>query len=84
MLCMRYLIIDRHRQRYINLAPGGSPVIAPIKDHQSVPWVTLFTKPAFWCVPLYCVLILIAILHIYFFSTNETKIIDVSSCTHGR
>ncbi|KAK7100474.1 voltage-gated purine nucleotide uniporter SLC17A9-like isoform X1 [Littorina saxatilis] len=49
MLCMRYFLVARHRQRYINLGPNGSPVVSMgAKDSQSVPWITLFTKSAFW------------------------------------
>ncbi|XP_076440135.1 LOW QUALITY PROTEIN: voltage-gated purine nucleotide uniporter SLC17A9-like [Babylonia areolata] len=50
MLAMRHFLIQRHRQRYINMGPGGSPVSSTpvVRESQSVPWVTLFTKPAFW------------------------------------
>ena len=54
MLCMRYLLIDRHRRKYIpvispgdkdkNILPG--PGGKDLKS--STPWVSLFFKSAFW------------------------------------
>ncbi|XP_052775661.1 solute carrier family 17 member 9-like isoform X1 [Mya arenaria] len=45
MLCMRYLLIDRHRQKYL-------PVILsekkPPPKETSTPWTSLFFKSAFW------------------------------------
>ncbi|KAL8590485.1 hypothetical protein ACOMHN_011698 [Nucella lapillus] len=50
MLAMRYFVINRHRQRYIHMGLGGSPISSapPVRESQSVPWIILFTKPAFW------------------------------------
>ncbi|KAK7482245.1 hypothetical protein BaRGS_00026488 [Batillaria attramentaria] len=47
MLVVRYCLIDRHRKRYVTTGSASSASL-PAKEHQSVPWITLFTKPAFW------------------------------------
>lgn len=51
MLCMRYLLINRHRRKYIPVISVGDKNIlpGPGKDKKSsTPWVSLFFKSAFW------------------------------------
>ncbi|KAK3602604.1 hypothetical protein CHS0354_034330 [Potamilus streckersoni] len=52
MLITRYCVINRHRQKYlpfITVVDEDSLVVKGLhKDSRSVPWVTLFVKPAFW------------------------------------
>ncbi|XP_062609999.1 voltage-gated purine nucleotide uniporter SLC17A9-like [Saccostrea cucullata] len=52
MLCMRYLIIERHRRKYLQpptLTVSDNTVLAEkFPEKKSVPWLMLFVKPAFW------------------------------------
>lgn len=49
MLVARYFLIAQHRERYITVgAVSPLPGPATVKEHQTVPWITLLTKPAFW------------------------------------
>ena len=47
MLCMRYLLIDRHRQKYLPVIMADKRASMPT-DPKTTPWVTLFFKSAFW------------------------------------
>ena len=52
---MRYLLIDRHRRKYIPVISVGDKdkniLPGPGKDDKSsTPWVSLFFKSAFWYV----------------------------------
>ncbi|XP_069126561.1 voltage-gated purine nucleotide uniporter SLC17A9-like isoform X1 [Argopecten irradians] len=50
MLLLRYLLIEKHRKKYVPLvsvADGSGPK-STHKAEKSVPWLTLFVKPAFW------------------------------------
>ncbi|XP_035826482.1 solute carrier family 17 member 9 isoform X2 [Aplysia californica] len=54
MLLMRYMLIARQRNKsvVVSLADAPLPDLATSKDkpetRSSVPWILLFTKPAFW------------------------------------
>ncbi|CAG5133071.1 unnamed protein product [Candidula unifasciata] len=52
MLVMRYMLIARHREKLVLASLGEAPLIDSSKvkpePKSAVPWVTLFTKPAFW------------------------------------
>ncbi|XP_060571518.1 voltage-gated purine nucleotide uniporter SLC17A9-like isoform X1 [Ruditapes philippinarum] len=50
MLCMRYILINRHRLKYIPMTVIEKRDIPPVstKDSSSTPWVTLFFKLSFW------------------------------------
>lgn len=55
MLSMRYFLIARHRQRHITMGVSSTPVVSMAsRDSQSVPWISLFTKPAFWSAHCLC------------------------------
>lgn len=51
LLLLRYCLISKHREKYVVVSLADN-VVAPgktvPKDTSSVPWLTLFTKCAFW------------------------------------
>ncbi|KAH3809294.1 solute carrier family 17 member 9-like isoform X1 [Dreissena polymorpha] len=48
MLCMRYFLIHRHRQKYLPFISIEKKPPPPSAINAPTPWVTLFFKPAFW------------------------------------
>ncbi|CAC5387812.1 solute carrier family 17 member 9-like isoform X2 [Mytilus californianus] len=49
MLGMRYILIAKHRKKYLPFIMAENLADKPIKkDKEKVPWLTLFVKPAFW------------------------------------
>ncbi|XP_063399650.1 voltage-gated purine nucleotide uniporter SLC17A9-like isoform X2 [Mytilus galloprovincialis] len=49
MLGMRYILIAKHRKKYLPFIMAENLADKPIKkDQEKVPWLTLFVKPAFW------------------------------------
>ncbi|ESP00567.1 hypothetical protein LOTGIDRAFT_112031, partial [Lottia gigantea] len=48
MLGLRYFLIKKHRLNNINVRLDEGPNPNKIRGQPAVPWVTLFTKPAFW------------------------------------
>ncbi|XP_078317046.1 voltage-gated purine nucleotide uniporter SLC17A9-like isoform X2 [Crassostrea virginica] len=52
MLCMRYLVIERHRRKYMQpptVSVSDNTILAEkFPEKKSVPWLMLFVKPAFW------------------------------------
>lgn len=49
MLCMRYILINRHRHKYMPfVSVDKKPPPAAPKEQSSTPWVTLFFKASFW------------------------------------
>ncbi|XP_067678257.1 voltage-gated purine nucleotide uniporter SLC17A9-like isoform X1 [Haliotis asinina] len=49
MLIMRYCLVNHHRKKYISLhSHDGSGYPDKAKEAHGVPWITLFTKAAFW------------------------------------
>jgi len=51
MLAMRYLLINRHRHKYVPIVDVEKkldPAVGIKESDKSTPWVTLFFKSAFW------------------------------------
>ncbi|KAK6180103.1 hypothetical protein SNE40_012312 [Patella caerulea] len=50
MLCVRYFLINKHRKSYATVRMDDAPSSAKFRGQPAVPWVSLFTKPAFWSI----------------------------------